>query len=51
MNSKSVTVDIIIEKCDRQYNNDYLNIGFNICYNPGTKKKIKQKKNFFLFHI
>ncbi|KAG4085512.1 hypothetical protein H8356DRAFT_964396 [Neocallimastix lanati (nom. inval.)] len=40
MNSKSVTVDIIIEKCDRQYNNDYLNIGFNICYNPACSRCI-----------
>lgn len=35
MNNKKVTVDISIEDCDKLYNNDYLGIGYDICYNPG----------------
>jgi len=40
MNSKNITIDITIEKCDREFNNDYLKIGYDICYNPGILKYI-----------
>lgn len=40
MNSKNITINITIEKCDREFNNDYLKIGYDICYNPGILKYI-----------
>jgi len=43
MNSEKITVDVTIEKCNRIKNRDYLNIGYNICYDPG--------KNISLFNL
>jgi len=35
MNSKNITVDVTINPCNKSKNKDYLNIGYNICYDPG----------------
>ncbi|ORX83804.1 hypothetical protein BCR32DRAFT_266758 [Anaeromyces robustus] len=34
MNSQKITVDVTIEECDKSHRNDYLGVGFNLCYTP-----------------
>ncbi|OUM64277.1 hypothetical protein PIROE2DRAFT_9040, partial [Piromyces sp. E2] len=34
MTSKNITVDVTIENCNRTYNKDNLNIGYETCYDP-----------------